>query len=61
MGFVHCRVRSKGRYGRSREIKASVPDNIRDELIRAILQNLDIPQTQINEVIRCTQTRLTNP
>ena len=58
MGFVRCRVRSKGRYGRTRDIKASVPENVRNQLLRTILLNFDIPQSKIKEVISCKQTLL---
>ena len=54
-GFVWCRVKSKGRYGRTREIRPTVPEDIREDLLRIILFNFDIPQS---EVRACTQSQL---
>jgi len=60
IGFVRTRVKSRGRYGRMREITPSVPDNVREQLIRTILLNFDIPQSKVREVISCRQTHLPN-
>ena len=57
-GFVRCRVRSKGRYGRMREISPSVPEAAREQILRTILLNFDIPMSKIKEVIPCKQTQL---
>ena len=57
MGFVRCRVRSHGRYGRKREIRPSVPQKIRDELLKTVLLNFDIPRKRAPEVIGCNSSK----
>lgn len=55
MGFVRCRVKSRGRHGRKREIRPSVPGSIRDDLLKAVLVNFDIPRREAREVIGCSR------
>ena len=52
-GFVRCRVRSRGRYGRQREIRPSAPENIRRQLLKTVLLNFDISERKAHEVIAC--------
>ena len=56
LGFVRCRVKSQGRYGRKREIKPSMPDKIRTDLLRTVLLNFDIPREEARGVIGCARS-----
>lgn len=42
LGIIQCRVLSKGRYGRTREISLSIPNNMESKLIKILEEDLEV-------------------
>jgi Cdc6-like AAA superfamily ATPase len=44
-GLLRCRIVSRGRYGRSREILLDLPEELVEHIYRAILSDLEIRES----------------